>query len=108
MMENSIQVTDVQFLNLNYLTTIQACLRSERLAAIYKFHLDPETATKLTEMTTVELQLLAANMPHESLFKPVDNLADLLDAPPALAMLLCAAGTCQPVNADQLLATSAG
>jgi hypothetical protein len=98
-MENSIQLTDVQYLNLNFLLTIQACLRNERLSAIYKFHLDPETAARLAEMTASELQLLAVNMPHESLFRPVDNLADLLDAPPGLAMLLCAAGTSRPAKA---------
>lgn len=92
-MDNSIQLTDVQYLNLNFLLTIQACLRSERLSAIYKFHLDPLSAARLAEMTPSELQLLAVNMPHESLFRPVENLADLLDAPPGLAMLLCAAGT---------------
>jgi hypothetical protein len=92
-MESSIQLTDVQFLNLNFLLTIQACLRHERLSAVYKFHLDHVTATKLAAMTTAEVQLLAANTPHESLFKPVDNLADLLAAPPGLAMMLCAAGT---------------
>ncbi len=106
-MENSIQLTDVQYLNLNYLLTIQACLRSERLSAAYNFHLDHETATKLANMTVAELQLLAANMPHESLFKPVDNLSGLLDAPPGLAMMLCAAGT-QIVAACAPVASRAG
>lgn len=106
-MEHSIQLTDVQYLNLNFLLTIQACLHNERLSAIYKFHLDHETATRLAEMKPSELQLLAANMPHESLFRPVENLAGLLDAPPGLAMLLCAAGTCQPVQAKLAPTTAA-
>lgn len=106
-MENSIQLTEVQYLNLNYLLTIQACLRAERLSAAYKFHLDHETATKLANMTTAELQLLAANMPHESLFKPIDNLVGLLDAPPGLAMMLCVAGT-QIVASAMPVAAAAG
>src|SRR5689334_19988146 len=101
-MENSIHLTEVQYLNLNFLLAIQASLRSERLSAIYKFHLDPESATKLADMTTSELQLLAANMPHESLFRPVDNLAKLLDAPLGLAMMLCAAGTNLAANGTAL------
>ena len=107
-MENSIQLTDVQYLNLNFLLTIQACLRSERLSAIYKFHLDPVSAARLAEMTASELQLLAVNMPHESLFRPVDNLPDLLDAPLGLAMILCAAGTSQAGTVAQLPAAAAG
>ncbi len=107
-MENSIQLTDVQYLNLNFLLTIQACLRNERLSAIYKFHLDPVTATRLAEMTAGDLHLLAVNMPHESLFRPVDNLANLLDAPPGLAMMLCAAGTRLPANAAMLSAVTSG
>lgn len=107
-MDNSIHLTEVQYLNLNYLLTIQASLRSERLSAIYKFHLDPESAAKLAEMTTGELQLLAANMPHESLFRPVDNLAKLLDAPVGLAMMLCAAGTNLTANGAALPTAAAG
>ncbi len=95
-MENAVQLTEVQYLNLNFLLTIQACLKSDRGAAVYKFHLDRLCAAKLASMSVAQLQMLAANMPHESLFKPVGNFIDLLDAPPGLAMTLCAVGTHPP------------
>ncbi|MBB3122191.1 flagellar transcriptional regulator FlhD [Pseudoduganella violacea] len=98
MMDHAIALTEVQYLNLNFLLTIQACLKSDRAAAAYKFHLDRTCAARLASMSVSQLQVLAANMPHESLFKPVGNLAELLDAPPGLAMTLCTVGARPPVR----------
>lgn len=95
-MDNAIHLTDVQQLNLNFLLTIQAGLKQDPIAASYKFHLDPECAALLSEMTVSELVALAANMPHESLFQPIGNLPALLVAPQGLAVTLCRVGARRP------------
>jgi len=91
-MENATQCTDVQYLNLNYLLTIQVGLKQDHLATCCAFHLDEACARTLAAMGVDELQLLAAGMSHESLFKPVANFTALLATPPALAMTLCSVG----------------
>lgn len=96
-MENAIHLTDVQQLNLNFLLTIQANLKQDRIAASYKFHLAPECAALLSEMTASDLVALAGHMPHESLFQPIVNLPVLLAAPYGLASTLCRVGAGSPV-----------
>ncbi|MES2260645.1 MAG: flagellar transcriptional regulator FlhD [Pseudomonadota bacterium] len=96
-MDSAIHLTDVQQLNLNFLLTIQAGLKQDRVAASYKFHLEPDCANLLSEMTVSDLFALAANMPHESLFQPIGNLPALLVAPLDLAVTLCRVGASRPV-----------
>lgn len=91
-MENVLHLTEVQTLNLNFLLTIQACLKQDRLAASYRFHLDAECAAMLDEMSVSDLVALAQNMPHESLFQPIGNLRTLLAAPCGLVVTLCTVG----------------
>ena len=95
-MDNAIHLTDVQQLNLNFLLTIQAGLKHDRVAASYKFHLDPDCAALLGAMNASDLVALAANMPHESLFQPIGNLTTLLAAPHSLAVTLCTVGAGRP------------
>lgn len=95
-MDNAIHLTDVQQLNLNFLLTIQAGLKHDRIAASYKFHLDPDCAALLGAMNASDLVALAANMPHESLFQPIGNLSSLLAAPHGLAVTLCTVGAGRP------------
>ncbi len=47
-------------------------------------------------MSVDALQRLAANMSHESLFKPIGNFKTLLETPPVLAMTLCRVGAADP------------
>lgn len=95
-MDHSIQLSDVQNLNFYNLLTIQAALRSDLVAASYKFHLDRDTANELARKSVEELRAFAASMPYESLFQPVGNFGDLMASPSALAPILCAVGL--PLN----------
>lgn len=103
-MEQATRPSDVQYLNLNFLLTIQVNLKRDFIATSYKFHLDHASAEKLAGMSFDALQLLASNMPHESLFQPIGNFTALLDAPPGLAMMMCSVGTRR--TAEQIPAPS--
>ena len=96
-MEDAIRYTEVQYLNLNYLLTIQVGLKQDPLATCCTYHLDTASAETLAAMSVDSLQLLAANMSHESLFKPIANFKTLLETPPVLAMTLCRVGNIDPV-----------
>lgn len=91
-MEDAIRYTEVQYLNLNYLLTIQVGLKHDPLATCCTYHLDTASAETLAAMSVDSLQLLAASMSHESLFKPIANFKTLLETPPVLAMTLCRVG----------------
>ena len=91
-MDNAQYLTEVQKLNLNFLLTIQACLKHDSMTARFRFHLDAECAAALSGMTAGNLIALAENMPHESLFQPIRNLHTLLGAPGDLAVTLCTVG----------------
>lgn len=95
-MEDAIRYTDVQYLNLNYLLTIQVGLKQDPLATCCTFHLDTASAETLAAMSVDSLQQLAASMSHESLFKPIANFRTLLETPPVLAMTLCRVGNVDP------------
>lgn len=97
-MDNVIHLTDVQQLNLQFLLTIQAGLRQNRIATSYKFHLDPDCAALLSTMSVSDLVALAPSMPHESLFLPIGNLPAVLAAPAGLAVTLCRVGANRPVG----------
>ncbi len=103
-MDNTPHLSDVQQLNLDYLLIVQAALKQDRLTASYTFHLDPESAAILPTMSVRELSALAQSVTHESLCRPIANLAALLKAPRSLAGMLCTAGAGQrggSVPADQ-------
>jgi hypothetical protein len=91
-MDNAPHLSDVQQLNLNFLLTVQAALKQDRLTASFKFHLDAESAALLPSMSVRDLIVLAENMAHESVCQPIGNLPALLTAPRSLAGMLCTAG----------------
>lgn len=89
-MEPTIQISDVQYLNLNLLTTIQSSLRNDPIAASFRYRLSSEQAERILNMSLNAIHTLVANMRHECLFAPRENFMQLLDAPPALAFALSA------------------
>lgn len=91
-MDTSIELTDVQDLNLIYLLTVQASVKTDLIAAAYKFHLPHELAITLARMSVGELRAVVSTMQYECLFEPVANFTSLLMAPPSLAPILSAVG----------------
>ena len=83
-MSNTVQLSDVQLLNLSVLMTIQASIKKDPLAACYKFNLRDDQAHRVEGLGQQQLQAIVANRGQESLFKLRDDFWQLLDAPPGL------------------------
>ena len=83
-MSNTVQLSDVQLLNLSVLMTIQASIKKDPLAACYKFNLRDDQAHRVAGLGQQQLQAIVANRGHESLFNLRDDFWQLLDAPPGL------------------------
>ena len=101
-METVIAFSDVKYLNLHYLLTVQANLRRDFITTCYRFHLPADAGVKLQDMSVDAIHLLAANVPGESLFKPLDNFCDLLDAPLGLALVMSTVGMRTSVTSPAL------
>jgi len=91
-MDTSNELTEVQYLNLTYLLTIQANLKTDPIAAAYKFHLSRELAITLDRMSVEDLRAAVSSMPFESMFEPVHNFVSLLTAAHPLAPTLSTVG----------------
>ena len=87
-MANSVQFSDVQLLNLNFLLTIQASIRKDPVAACYKFKLTAEQAPKIADLSLEQLQTFVANLGHECLFTLREDFLQMLDSPPGLLRAL--------------------
>ena len=83
-MSTTVQLSDVQLLNLSVLMTIQASIKKDPLAACYKFNLRDDQAHRVEGLGQQQLQAIVANRGQESLFKLRDDFWQLLDAPPGL------------------------
>jgi len=83
-MSNTVQLSDVQLLNLSVLMTIQASIKQDPVAACYKFNLRDDQAHRVAGLGQQHLQAIVANRGHESLFNLRDDFWQLLDAPPGL------------------------
>ena len=67
-MSNTVQLSDVQLLNLSVLMTIQASIKKDPVAACYKFNLRADQAHRVEGLGQQQLQAIVANRGHESLF----------------------------------------
>lgn len=101
-MSTTVQLSDVQLLNLSVLMTIQASIKKDPLAACYKFNLRDDQAHRVEGLGQQQLQAIVANRGQESLFKLRDDFWQLLDAPPGLQ------GPLATVHKAEALATVAG
>ena len=96
-MSNSVQLSDVQLLNLSILLTLQASIKADSVAACYKFGIRTEQARRFEGLTHERLQAIVANRGHESVFKLREDFWQLLDAPvPLHGALLTVRGVEQP------------
>ena len=68
-MSNTVQLSDVQLLNLSVLMTIQASIKKDPVAACYQFNLRDDQAHRVEGLGQQQLQAIVANRGHESLFK---------------------------------------
>jgi len=89
-MEPSVKLSEVQYLNLNFLLTIQASIRRDFVAASYIYRFTVDQAKKLADAAPEAIQLLVANLKNECLFSPRKNLVQLLETPPGLLVAMSA------------------
>lgn len=101
-MSTTVQLSDVQLLNLSVLMTIQASIRKDPPAACYKFNLRDDQAHRVEGLGLHQLQAIVANCGQESLFQLRDDFWQLLDAPPGLQ------GPLATVHKPETRATVAG
>ena len=87
-MSNTVQLSDVQLLNLSVLMTLLASIKKDPVAACYQFNLRDDQARRLEALGQQQLQAIVANCVDESLFKLRDDFWLLLDAPPGLQVPL--------------------
>ncbi len=87
-MSNTVNLSDVQLLNLSALMTIQASIKKDPMAACFKFNLSAVQAQRVEGLGQQQLQAIVANRPDESLFKLRDDFWPLLDAPLGLQVPL--------------------
>lgn len=83
-MDAHVQFSEVQLLNLSYLTAMQACSHKDPVAASCKYGLSAEQAQQVAELDREKILDLVANFGHECLFTPRDDLLRLLTLPPSL------------------------
>ena len=87
-MSNTVNVSDVQLLNLSVLLTIQASIKRDPVTACYRFNLRDDQARRIAGLGQQQLQAIVANRGDVSLFKLRDDFWPLLDAPPGLQVPL--------------------
>jgi len=80
----TIHLSDVQWLNLSVLLTLQAGVRKDPAATCLRFGLSAEQAARIQGMGQDRLQAIVANRGHQSLFRLRDDFWQLLDAPDGL------------------------
>ena len=83
-MSNTVQLSDVQLLNLSVLMTLLASIKKDPVVACYQFNLRDDQARRLEALGQQQLQAVVANRGDESLFNLRDDFWPLLDAPPGL------------------------
>ena len=83
-MSNTVELSDVQLLNLSVLMTVQAGIKKDPIAACYKFNLSAEQASRIEKLGQEQLQAIVANRAQESLFSLREDFWHLVDAPAGL------------------------
>ena len=85
-----VQLSDVQYVNLNVLTAIRLSMQHDRVAACCRFALDGAQADLIGKLNTEQIWAIVANVGHASLFPPRHDLINLLQTPLPLAGPLAA------------------
>jgi hypothetical protein len=83
-MTHVIHFSEVQLLNLSFMMAMQASIRKDPIAACYTFRLTADQAPIIANLRSEKIQILIANLAHESLFYPRHDLLQLLETPPGL------------------------
>lgn len=82
---STVQLSDVQLVNLSMLITLKDNIKQDPVAACCKFGLRAEHASFLADLSVERIFALVANVGQESLFPPRDDLLALLSVPVPLA-----------------------
>ncbi len=85
-----VQLSDVQYVNLNVLTAIRLSMQQDRVATCCRFALDAAQAEFIGKLSTDQIWAIVANVGHASLFPPRHDLISLLQTPLPLAGPLAA------------------
>jgi hypothetical protein len=80
-----VQFSDVQFLNFSMLITMKDSIKHDLISGCCKFGLHIEQARFLSELSFDQILAMVANIGHECLFPPRQDLVSLLRLPLPLA-----------------------
>ncbi|WP_158592156.1 flagellar transcriptional regulator FlhD [Noviherbaspirillum sedimenti] len=81
----NMQFSDVQIINLSLLITVRDSIKQDRIAACCKFGLCEAQARLLESLSIDQILILVANLGHECLFLPRQDMVSLLTLPLPLA-----------------------
>ncbi|MES2260938.1 MAG: hypothetical protein V4724_20665 [Pseudomonadota bacterium] len=97
-----VQFSDVQLINLSTLVTIRDSIKHDLAAGCCKFGLHAEQARFLSALSFDQILVMVANIGHESLFPPRQDLVSLLELPVPLARPIASAHPPQHGHAKPL------
>lgn len=100
-MATTLRLSEVQLLNLSYLVTMQASVRKDAVDACSRFHLSPQQARQIEALGHDQIQVIVANLGHESLVELRGDFWRLLHAPTGLLGPLSAVGLHDSQRLDQ-------
>lgn len=87
---SQVQLSDVQYINLNVLTAIRIGMQHDKLATCCKFALDAPQAELLGSLSTEQIWSIVVNVGPATLFPPRQDLLRLLQTPLPLTAPLAA------------------
>jgi hypothetical protein len=87
---NSIQLSDVQYINLSALTAIRIGIQQDKASACVRFSLDASQADLLGQLSTEQIWAIVTNVGPATLFPPRHDLLRLLQTPLPLTAPLAA------------------
>ena len=82
---NTLQLSDVQLVNLSMLITMRDNIKRDPVSACCTFGLRAEQASVFADLQIDHILAMVANVGHECLFPPRDDLLTLLKLPVPLA-----------------------
>jgi hypothetical protein len=82
---STVQLSDVQLVNLSMLITMRDSIKRDFVSACCKFGLHAEQAKLFAEMSIEQILATVANVGQECLFPPREDLLQLLVVPVPLA-----------------------
>ena len=81
----SVEFSEVQLFNLSALITIRDCIQRDAISACCKFGISEEMAKCFSALSIDQILVFVANIGHETLFTPRQDLVSLLSLPTSLA-----------------------